>query len=143
MTSHKDDGRAFQLRAKHAVEATLGITLRLEVMIPGGPPGRRFDFASADFSIVGEAKRYSWTVSGNDPSAKLKDLRTTAADLQALPPSTHTFLVMARSVHPHKGGLAEMYARRDRARLGPVTVLEFDESSGTLRVVRQGRLRLP
>ena len=67
MESHRERGKAFQLRAKKAVESLLKRELSLDVPLPiGNPPKNHdFDFATVDRSYVGEAKAYTWTGTRN------------------------------------------------------------------------------
>jgi hypothetical protein len=131
-------GKAFQLIAREAVERLIAEPVGLEISIPIGvpPKTRLFDLASATKRIVGECKAFSWTASGNVPSAKITTLREACQYLRLLPDGTTRLLLMARSVHPRTGEpLADYFCRLNTHLLGDVVVLEIGEF-GSLRPVR-------
>ena len=95
----------------------------------GSPPKeRRFDLASRSRSIVCECKAFTWTASGNVPSAKITTLREAAQYLLALPVDTAKVIVMNRSLRSsHLESLAEYFCRLNSHLLGPIHVLEIDD----------------
>ena len=66
-------GREFQDLVQSIVEKRYCIPFEQEATIPIGKPPKKhkYDLASIDRSIVVECKCYTWTDSGNVPSAKL------------------------------------------------------------------------
>ena len=118
--------------------------MALEISMPIGhpPKSRPFDLASATRRVVGECKAFTWTASGNVPSAKVTTLREACQYLRLLPEGTTRLLLMARSVHPRTGEpLADYFCRLNTHLLGDVVVVEVGDY-GSLRPVR-GRLPEP
>lgn len=87
---------------------------------------------------VVECKCYTWTESGNVPSAKMGFTNEAAFYLSFLPDSVEKIIVMAKSTHPRRGEtLAEYYFRTYRHLLGKIKVMEFDMSTGNMRSISQ------
>ena len=61
--------KAAEVLTKH-----YGVNFRLDFQIPIGKPPKdhKFDLVSEDEEIIGECKNYSWTETGNIPSAKME-----------------------------------------------------------------------
>lgn len=130
-SSNVGRGRQFQDRVQRVLAALLGEPFDSEVLIAiGSPPKeRRFDLASRSKSIVCECKAFTWTVSGNIPSAKITTLREAAQYLLALPPNTTKIIAMSRSLRRrHAESLAEYFSRLNAHLLGSVHVLEIDDN---------------
>jgi hypothetical protein len=100
--SNQARGTAFEERAAKALATHTGMAFQLRVPLDIGDPPKRhiFDLAAADRMICGEAKTFTFTATGNVPSAKISTLREAAQYLQLLPPSTQGFIVMSRDCHP-------------------------------------------
>ena len=66
-------GRDFQAKATKILSRHFEVGFHTEHSIPIGKPPKehKFDLASDDLRFIGESKNYSWTVSGNVPSAKM------------------------------------------------------------------------
>ena len=66
-------GKKFQKTAVQALSQHFGKKFEMEIGIPIGVPAKvhKFDCASLDQSIVVECKCFTWTVTGNIPSAKM------------------------------------------------------------------------
>ena len=143
MNSNTEIGRRFQLRSRQALTRLLQVPFEMEVHLPiGNPPKNHpFDLVSADKMYVGEAKAFTWTISGNTPSAKITTLREAAQYLHALPPGTKTLIVMKHSPHPRTGEtLAHYFARLNGHLLGQTAILELDEGTDSLTIIRRGLL---
>ena len=69
-------GRKFQEFVQTILKEKYNTYFEQEAAIPIGRPPKehKFDLANADRSIVAECKCYTWTDSGNVPSAKLMGL---------------------------------------------------------------------
>ena len=69
-------GRKFQEFVQTILKEKYNTYFEQEAAIPIGRPPKehKFDLANADRSIVAGCKCYTWTDSGNVPSAKLMDL---------------------------------------------------------------------
>jgi len=74
--SNSERGAEFQSRARNTLTQWLGVHFNTEISLPIGSPPKdhRFDLVSEDRRYVGEAKAFSWTASGNTPSAKITTL---------------------------------------------------------------------
>lgn len=123
-------GRKFQEFVKSILEAKYKICFESEAAVAIGKPERihKFDLATEDRSIVVECKSYTWTKSGNVPSAKLMGLDEAVFYFGFLPSETKKFLCMAKAVCPGKNEtLAEYYVRVHGHLLGNVLVYEIAE----------------
>jgi len=131
-------GRDFQRIAAKALERHFHVPFALEHKISIGDPAKehKFDSVSEDRRYVGESKNYSWTETGNMPSAKMGFVNEAVFYLSFLPDSIKTFVIMRKDVRPSSGEtLAEYYYRTYRHLLGRVTVLELDVHSGKVRQI--------
>lgn len=142
MNSNSDNpkvGKAFQELVQRNIEDYFGQPFELEKAIPIGKPAKlhRFDLVSQDLSIVVECKCYTWTDTGNVPSAKLMGMNEALFYMGYLPESTKKILCVRKSQHPKKTEtLAEYYVRIDGHLLRDVCVFEVDDD-GQIAVVRQ------
>ena len=131
-------GREFQKLVQRSFPKHYGITLELEVPLPIGNPPKphKFDCTSEDQKIVIECKCYTWTDTGNVPSAKLRGLNEAVFFMRCLPDDITKILCMAKATHPTKSEtLAEYYCRLYGHLLGNVKVFEVD-SIGNIREIR-------
>jgi hypothetical protein len=138
--SNVQRGRRFQEKAQGIMATLLGEPFDTEVWFAiGSPPKeRRFDLASRSRSTVCECKAFTWTASGNVPSAKITTLREAAQYLLALSVDTTKVIVMNRSLRSsHPESLAEYFCRLNSHLLGSIHVLEIDDD-GTRRWIRGG-----
>ncbi len=113
----------------------------LEKKIPIGKPAKdhKFDIVDDAGTIAIECKRYTWTESGNVPSAKMGFTNEAAFYLTFLPDSYEKYIVMLRSYHPKRQeSLAEYYYRTNRHLIGKIKVAEYDPESDELRVIGDG-----
>lgn len=80
-------GAIFQGQVKNWFEKNYNLEFKSEVKIPIGEPPKehRFDVANLDKKIVIECKRYTWTETGNVPSAKMGFVNEAAFYLSFLP----------------------------------------------------------
>lgn len=116
------DGRAFQALAKEYFEKDLGVKLQLEfaVRLDDGQT-HRFDLASQQADILIDCKSYTFTETGNEPASKLNHAKADALLLKASH-ARRKLIVFDDDVHPKKGSLAELFARRNRKWLADVEV---------------------
>ena len=97
------------------------------VLIGNPPKEHKFDLVCEDGRYVGECKNYSWTETGNVPSAKLAFLNEAVFYLLHLPGDVQRFVALRRDVHPRRReSLAEFYFRTDYHLLDGVKVIEID-----------------
>lgn len=131
-------GKDFQNKVKQWFETDRNTPLYLEHAINIGTPSRphKFDISDMDEDLVIECKCYTWTDSGNIPSAKLRGLNEAIFYFSFLPPQTEKILVMAHAVHPQKSEtLAEYYYRTNGHLLGDVKLMEFHPTTNTMRLI--------
>jgi len=133
-------GRKFQELVQSILEKEYRTSFEQEAVIAIGKPpkGHKFDLANDDRSIVAECKCYTWTDSGNVPSAKLMGLDEAVFYFSFLPAGTKKILCMKRATFRGKAEtLAEYYARVHGHLLGDVFVYEISDD-GTMREIRNG-----
>ena len=121
-------GRKFQEYVKIVLEKKFKTEFNLEAAIPIGDPPKdhKFDLANKDRTIVAECKCYTWTDSGNVPSAKLMGLDEAVFYFSFLPSETRKILCMKKTEYPGKTEtLAEYYVRVHGHLLRDVTVYEI------------------
>ena len=150
MTKRNSDnlrrGREFQELAASVLSEYWSVPLDLEVPIPIGDPPKqhKFDMASRDKLIVGEAKNYTWTESGNMPSAKMGFVNQAVFYLSFLSPGTKRFVVMPRDIRPKTSeALADYYYRTYRHLLGGVLIIELDTANRRVRILNESEPAVP
>ena len=133
-------GRKFQEFVQTILKEKYNTYFEQEAAIPIGRPPKehKFDLANADRSIVAECKCYTWTDSGNVPSAKLMGLDEAVFYFGFLPSETKKLLCMKKAVFRGKQEtLAEYYVRAHGHLLEDVSVIEISDD-GTIKIVRDG-----
>lgn len=133
-------GRKFQEFVQTILKEKYYTYFEQEAAIPIGRPPKehKFDLANADRSIVAECKCYTWTDSGNVPSAKLMGLDEAVFYFGFLPSGTKKLLCMKKAVFRGKHEtLAEYYVRAHGHLLEDVSVIEISDD-GTIKIVRDG-----
>ena len=133
-------GRKFQEFVQTILKEKYNTYFEQEAAIPIGRPPKehKFDLANADRSIVAECKCYTWTDSGNVPSAKLMGLDEAVFYFGFLPSGTTELLCMKKAVVRGKQEtLAEYYVRAHGHLLEDVSVIEISDD-GTIKIVRDG-----
>jgi hypothetical protein len=131
-------GRIFQIAVKNILCKRYNTDFDLEVSIEIGNPPKphKFDLATEDESIVVECKCYTWTDTGNVPSAKLMGLDEAVFYFGFLPRKTTKIICMKRSVFPGKEEtLAEYYVRVHGHLLNDVKIFEFSDD-GNIKEIR-------
>lgn len=133
-------GAAFQKSVQRWFQMHYGRAFELEKKLAIGAPAKlhKFDLVDENDTVAIECKRYTWTETGNVPSAKMIACNEAVFFLSFLPACYETFLVMLRSEHPHREEtLAEHYFRMNRHLLGRTKVAEYDPETDELRVIDQ------
>lgn len=119
--------KAFQEEVCQRLSEQFNVPLQLEKAIPiGNPPkSHRFDCASADSSIVVECKCYTWTDSGNIPSAKMMGLNEAVFYMSYLPAETRKIIAMKKAQFSgRRETFAEYYVRINGHLLSGIEILE-------------------
>ena len=133
-------GKEFQLAVKEWFEEAYNSSFEIERKIAIGRPAKlhSFDISSLDESIVVECKCYTWTETGNIPSAKMGFTNEAAFYLSFLPDDTERIIVMLHAEHAKRNEtLAEYYFRTNRHLLGKIKIYEFDLLAKEMRFVGQ------
>ena len=134
------NGAKFQKQVFEWFRGHYNVSFSLEKKIPiGNPPkDHKFDIVADNDLIAIECKRYTWTETGNVPSAKMGFTNEAAFYLSFLPDAYRKIIVMLRSCHPkRKESLAEYYYRAYRHLLGNIVVAEFDPDSKSMRFIQE------
>ena len=132
------NGADFQRAVQQYFIRKYGGGFELEKKIPIGEPPKdhKFDIVNTEKTIVIECKRYTWTETGNIPSAKMGFTNEAAFYLSFLPDTYEKYIVMLRSHHEKRSeSLAEYYFRTNRHLLGKTIIAEYDPDADELRIV--------
>ncbi len=132
-------GKAFQELVCKSISEYFGIPFKLEIALPIGSPPKlhKFDCVSEDSKIVVECKCYTWTDTGNVPSAKMMGMNEAVFYMSYLPDEMIKILCIKKATHAKKlETLADYYCRIDGHLLSGVKVFEVDDC-GKIRVIKQ------
>lgn len=135
-------GKAFQVAVKEWLETNRQHSYELEYPIPIGNPSKphKFDIVEVTGKVVVECKCYTWTKSGNVPSAKMGFTNEAAFYLSFLPDAIEKIIVMSKSSHPRRREtLAEYYYRTNRHLLKNITVMEYDANEKKMRIIGESK----
>ena len=133
-------GRRFQELVQSILEKKFCTSFEQEAAVAIGKPAKdhKFDLANGDRSVVAECKCYTWTDSGNVPSAKLMGPDEAVFYFSFLPVETKKILCMKKATFKGKTeSLAEYYVRVHGHLLGDVFVYEIADD-GTMKEIRNG-----
>ena len=123
------NGAEFQRPVQNWFIKKYGQGFELEKKIPIGNPAKdhKFDIVHSEKKIAIECKRYTWTVTGNVPSAKMGFTNEAAFYLSFLPDDYEKYIVMMRSLHEKRSeSLAEYYFRTNKHLIGKIKIAEYD-----------------
>lgn len=123
-------GKAFQELVLKSMEKKFNTPFIMEKPIAIGTPPKdhKFDCVSVDNSIVVECKCYTWTTTGNVPSAKLMGLDEAVFYMSYLPTNTIKIICIKKSTYPNKTEtLAQYYCRVKGHLLRDVKIFEADD----------------
>ena len=140
MSNHDNPriGKEFQQHVYRVLSSCFENVFTMECPIEiGNPPkAHRFDIVSDDWKTVVECKCYTWTSTGNIPSAKMMGLNEAVFYMSYLPADTLKIIAIRKSVHPTKTEtLAEYYHRINGHLLSGIRILEIDDD-GAMRWIR-------
>ena len=133
-------GKEFQMAVKRWFENALNKEFEIEKKIAIGSPAKlhSFDISDCQGKIVIECKCYTWTETGNVPSAKMGFVNEAAFYLSFLGSDVDKTIVMAKATHPKRNEtLAEYYFRTNRHLLGKIKILEYDPILENMRLIGQ------
>ena len=104
MLSHTERGEAFQILCRDAPKLALHRDIDMEVPINiGGVRPHLFDLPTRERDVGAECKAFTFTDTGNNPSAEISALREAAAYLFSIPGSVVRLLIMKENAHPKRG----------------------------------------
>ena len=131
-------GALFQRQVRDWFQSNVKRSFELEKKLLIGEPAKehKFDIVDEANTIAIECKRYTWTETGNVPSAKMGFTNEAAFYLSFLPDSYEKFIVMLYSYHEKRHEtLAEYYYRTNRHLLGKIMVAEFNPENNQMRII--------
>lgn len=132
------NGAMFQGQVRDWFHKQYGLGFELETKIPIGDlvKNHKFDIVNLDKKIAIECKRYTWTETGNVPSAKIGFTNEAAFYLSFLLDSYEKYIVMLCSHHEKRNeSLAEYYYRSNMHLIGKTKVAEYDPECDELRII--------
>lgn len=132
-------GRLFQEISANILSDYFGVTFGSDIAIPIGAPAKphKFDCVSSDKKIVGECKCYTWTETGNIPSAKMGFLNEAVFYLNYLPNDIIKLIVMKKATHVKRNEtLAEYYLRTNRHLLQGIKVIEINTEDHSFKTIK-------
>lgn len=136
-------GTDFQKQVLEWFQTYRGAGFEMETKIPIGNPAKdhKFDIVNLDKRIAIECKRYTWTITGNVPSAKMGFTNEAAFYLSFLPENFEKYIVMLRSYNEKRNeSLAEYYYRTNHHLIGKVIVAEYDPLTNKMQIVGSDNL---
>lgn len=131
-------GKVFQKSAFGFVTEQFGKTFVEEKAIDIGFPPRphKFDIVSEDGLTVIECKCYTWTESGNVPSAKMSTLDEAILYMNNIPYTANKIIIMKQSIHPERDiTLAEYFVDKKGHLMRDVSVWELADN-WDFRIIR-------
>ena len=132
------NGAIFQHQVLRWFRKNYAAEFVLEKKIPIGNPDKdhKFDIVAEDDSFAIECKCYTWTETGNVPSAKMGFTNEAAFYLSFLPDTYEKYIVMRKAIHEKRNEtLAEYYFRTNKHLLGKTKVAEYEPEAGAFTVI--------
>ena len=137
-------GKEFQEKTINILENYYDIALDSNVKIPIGNPAkdRKFDGVTKDKKYVITCKCFTWTETGNVPSAKLAAINEIVFYMSYLPSNTKKIIALSKSYNIKKNEtLAEYYYRTNKHLINDIELVEIDTSSNKVNVItKQGEI---
>ena len=131
-------GAEFQKQVKQWFQQYYGRAFKLEEKIAIGNPPKfhKFDIVDVNNSIVIECKCYTWTETGNVPSAKMGFCNEAAFYLSFLSNEYEKYIVLLYSWNERRNEtLAEYYFRTNNHLLGKTKIAEYNPKDNKLRII--------
>lgn len=132
-------GRLFQEISANILSDYFGVIFGSDIAIPIGEPAKphKFDCVSSDKKIVVECKCYTWTETGNIPSAKMGFVNEAVFYLNYLPKDMIKMIVMKKATHVKRNEtLAEYYLRTNRHLLQGIKVIEINTEDHSFKTIK-------
>ncbi|MFD2117620.1 hypothetical protein ACFSTH_11540 [Paenibacillus yanchengensis] len=134
-----DKGKSFQSLVRIALMEKYNQSFEFEVAFPVGNPAKdhKFDLVSSNGEIIVKTKNYTWTESGNVPSAKLSVLNEAVFYLQHTPKGKTRIIVINYDLNVKKNeSLANYYVKTYKHLLDDVIVMEYNQELCVLNEIR-------
>ena len=131
-------GKNFELLVKQWFEKEYKqhFELHKKIKIGNPPKDHCFDIANEMNTIVVECKCYTWTETGNVPSAKLAYINEAVLYLLHLPTNVEKFVVLPKiNTEKRKESLAEYYYKRYYNLLHCVKIMEYDSVTIDMHII--------
>lgn len=132
-------GRIFQENSANILSNYFGVPFGIDIAIPIGEPAKphKFDCVSSDKKIVAECKCYTWTETGNIPSAKMGFVNEAVFYMNYLPKDIIKMVVMKKATHVKRNEtLAEYYCRINRHLLQGIKVVEINTENQSFKTIK-------
>lgn len=130
------NGAIFQSSVRDWFQDHYKMPFELEKKLPIGSPSKdhKFDIVDSANTIAIECKRYTWTETGNVPSAKMGFVNEAAFYLSFLPDSYSKYIVMLHSCHEkRKETLAAFCGAQRQPVRSPTAAVRRSAAAGMLR----------
>lgn len=131
-------GKDFEISVRFALEKLYKMNFLEKSIEIGNPPKpHKFDAVSDDGSIVVECKSYTWTESGNIPSAKMATLNEAVLYLSNIQKDIKKIIVLKKDCcSKRKMSLAEYYFKTHNHLLQNICVMELDLENMALNTIK-------
>lgn len=131
-------GRDFEEQVRQCLSRLYKASFHEQSVNIGTPAkAHKFDLVSDNKDIIVECKNFSWTETGNIPSAKMGFLNQAVLFLSHAPKEATKIIVMRKDSHSkRKETLAEYYVRTYNHLLKGIHVKELDVDSMRLKNVK-------
>lgn len=132
-------GRDFEEMVSQSLGERYKTSFKKQSINIGVPPkAHNFDLVSEDGNIIVECKNYSWTETGNIPSAKIAFLNEAILYLSHAPVSSKKIIVLKKDNHlKRKESLAEYYVRTYFHLLDGVMIMELDIKNMSIKEIKR------
>ncbi|WP_026522837.1 hypothetical protein [Butyrivibrio sp. VCB2001] len=131
-------GKEFEKVVRKLMEEYFGCRFVEEkaVLIGNPPMPHKFDMASIDEKIIVECKCYTWTKSGNVPSAKMATLDEAVLYMRSIPFEARKIIAIKLDRHDKREiTLAQYFCDKKGHLLDDIEVWEVDDFGG-YRILR-------
>lgn len=133
----------FEMRASEFLQEKFNQKFYEQSMKVGSNKYHKFDLVSGDGSIVGECESYTWTESGNYPSAKISTAIETLFYFSRIK-ADKKILIFQDDINSKGDSLAEVFVRRNEGILDDVEVWAYNVKDNIdndeVRVVRKQKI---
>lgn len=142
MKLNKDNprrGKEFENEVRSALEKKFNKNFSEKSINIGNPPKlHKFDLVSEDENVIVECKNYSWTETGNVPSAKMAFANVAVLYLSHIKKDAVKIIVLRKDNHrKRKESLAEYYVRIYKHLLKDICIMEMDTENNTLNILKE------